>query len=215
VIQDRNDESQKDLKEVAEQNNVHAKNVLQAGRDIRHVHIGHLGDNYAPQPLQIQYSKERTQVLPIHIPTVRKYAFWTGLISFLGLVADCLTVLGFFGASWKDFYLSLGSVACLLFIVSATALVIWALSSHLKHGHVRVFGWTLRGDENQKLTRGKLCATCPICGGKINLCRPFKNSTEPDIGRCERFPKHTFTFDPTTMSGVECEILQFNFRFRP
>jgi len=203
---EQKDHRQGDAKNVVEQNPVAGKNnvVIGAGRDVKDIHIGHVGDNYAPQLPRVAYSTEKTWAppIPIHIPSIRKGAIWTCWISGLAFVADVLSVLGFFGVSGASlrqsplwhvcFY-----IAFWLFIVS---LLIYVISDPLRNGVFRHFfgNWGLRGDESKRLTLEKLRATCPICGGRILLHRRYNL---PPIGECEKCSQHIFAFDPTTMSG--------------
>jgi hypothetical protein len=171
------------------QKHIDGKNnvVLGAGRDITgDIHIGHVGDNYGPQTLQIEYSIEQTPVLlwgrPIHIPTVEKCFFWTACLGFLGLLANVLGILGFFGVSGKDFMTSLTPLIWPCVILGGFAIVAWAIFRRLRNGGLeRLFGnWVMRGDANQRLSVGKLCATCPICSGKITGT-PLSHSATPDF----------------------------------
>ena len=222
--QQPNDDRQQNPEKNVEQKHVDGKNnvVLGAGRDITgDIHIGHVGDNYGPQPLQIEYSIEQTPVLlwgrPIHIPTVEKCSFWTGCLAFLGLLANVLGILGFFGVSGKDFMTTPTPLVWPCSILGGFAIMAWAIFRRLRNGGlIRLFGnWVMRGDANQRLTVGKLCATCPICTGKIMLKPPFKGSKEL-VGKCEREPEqHNFSFDPTTMSGGYYQITHAVFYLRP
>jgi hypothetical protein len=211
-----NDNSQPSSEKPVEQIHVHhGKNQMVAGGDITGNHIGHFGDVYGPQPLQIEYSTEQTPMLilgkSIHIPTVEKWAFWTGCLTFLGMVADCLGVLGFFGVSGKEFLRPLTPVFWASFFVVAFAILIWHTCKSLRNGCLRQFfgNWVMREDKNQRLTVGKLSATCPIptCGGRIMLKPLFEGSREL-IGKCDKYPEqHNFSFDPSTMSGSYYQII--------
>jgi hypothetical protein len=207
-----NDDRQQNSEKTVEQKQIDGNNnaVFVAGRDI----TGniHLGDIYGPQPLEIEYSIESTPVLlcgsPIYIPAVEKFSFWTGCGAFLESLASAFGILGFFGVSGKDFIIPLVPLAWPGLFLWVFAIMVWLISRSLRNGGlVRIFGnWVMRGDENQRLTVGKLCATCPICKSKI-LLKPLFRGSKVVVGKCKRNPEqHSFSFDSTTMSGGYYQI---------
>jgi len=131
-------------------------------------------------------------------------------VSLLGIVADVLGILGFFGVSCQ----ALAATPWLVWVFPSAFVIAFAMYSDCQRADQSfVRGdsalWT---DQYQNLVRGKVRATCPICGGKVRLERPTGNSLEPTIGVCERNRKqHTFSFDPTTFSGSYREITYFHF----
>jgi hypothetical protein len=107
--QQPNDDRQQNPEKNVEQKHVDGKNnvVLGAGRDITgDIHIGHLGDNYGPQPLQIEYSIEQTRVLPIH-PDGRKMFLLDRVPRILGIAGErgeCAWHSRFFRSVGEGFY---------------------------------------------------------------------------------------------------------------
>ena len=204
--QKRNDARQDHAASFVKQNRVHGKNpvVIGTGRDAE-IHIGHVGDNYAPQLPTVRYLTEKTLQTPISAPAVQKAAIWTFWIAGLGFIANVLGILGWFGMSGPVVASSL-LMPCVF--IAAVALCFAFTFRLLRTGvFQRVFGnWGIREDENRRLIVEKLRAICPICRGRIVLQR---QSNQPCIGKCEKHGPHAFTFDPTTMSGVPWEITYF------
>lgn len=98
--QERNDAPQHHAANFVKQSRVHGKNpvVIGTGGDAE-IHIGHVGDNYAPQFSTVRYLTEKTLQTRISVPAMQKAATWTCWIAGLGLVANVLGILGWFGMS--------------------------------------------------------------------------------------------------------------------
>jgi hypothetical protein len=214
VKQQPNNDRQQNPGRTVDQKNIDGKNnvIVGIGGNTGDIHIGPIGDNSVPQPLRVDYSIEQTPVLlwgkSIHIPTVEKYTFWVGCFAVLGVLANLFGVLGFFGVSGKDFMTTLTPLVLPVAFFGGLALMFWISFHFLREGRLQtLFGnWMMQGDANQGLTVGELCATCPICTGKLNLKPLFKGSNKL-VGKCQKYPEdHIFSFDPATMSGSECQI---------
>jgi hypothetical protein len=145
------DNSQDEPGKPVEQIHVHGKNQMFVGGNIigngNHIQ---LGDFYAPQPLQVQYSLEQSPgwrwVERINIPTVEKYTFGT----LLGVCASVLGILGFFGVSGQNFLMPSPLTPLLppCIIVGSFAFSFWAMFHSLRKGtSLTPFGnWKIQAD---------------------------------------------------------------------
>jgi hypothetical protein len=192
-----------------EQNNPKGKNhiFIRAGKDVSGpIHIEHVGDVYAPHTLGISYAMEKVHRTSIPISSVQKVAGCTAFLSGLGVVADLLGVLNFFGVSGA----ALQPALIPIFVVLGLSAAVYFTCCSLKKGlFVRLSGdWGVREDGNQRLSFEKVGAIRPICGGRVFLRSLPPGSDFRCMGMCEKNPQlHAFTFDPTTMFGSHYPIV--------
>lgn len=193
-----------------EQNCPKGKNhvFIQAGKDVSGpIHIDHVGDVYVPQALGITYTVEKVRGTSVPVRTIQNVAGWTAFLSILGFLANIFGVISFFGVSGAALQPVLIPVFAVVGLTMACAL---STCSSLRKGlFVKLFGdWGVREDHNQRLIFEKVCAICPICGGRVFLRSLPEGSDFRCMGMCERNPQlHALTFDPTTMFGSHYPIV--------
>jgi hypothetical protein len=192
-----------------EQNRPKGKNhvFIRAGKDVSGpIHIDHVGDVYAPHPLGVTYAVEKARETSLRVPSIQKVAGWTAFLSALGVLANVLGVISFFGVSGT----ALQPALIPIFVVLGLSAAVLRTCSSLKKGlFVRLSGdWGVREDDDQRLSFEKVGAICPICSGRVFLRSLPPGSDFRCMGMCEKNPQlHAFTFDPTTMFGSHYPIV--------